>query len=180
MARQARKDTGETVRALLSGAQAPPRREASEPDIEPIEPPERPKPAPRRAAARPEPAGTTPITQTRIPASLFALVREAKAATGDTHETWFLDAYDAVDDQLPDVYQPAAARRTKMPVRRRRTRRPSTDPLASYPLRLTPEEVAVLEERAAELQPPSLADFVTTIVRLRLQQLGYDVEPPPR
>ena len=165
----ARKDTGETVRALLGDAARPPARDPQPTPEPPRERVTRTRPTP---AAEPGPVRVQRITQTRIPAALFERARAAKEASGDTHETWFLDAFDAVDDQLPAAYPPAAERRTRMPVRKRRTRRPSTDPLVAYPLRLTAEEIAVLEERIAELEPPSLADFVTTVVRLRLDQLG--------
>lgn len=172
MARPARKGTGETVRALLGDAQPPRRGQVSEPDIEPIETElERPR------RGRPPKSDKAPekITPARIPANLLDLVRREKATAGDTHETWFLDAYDAVADELAEAYAPRAARRTRMPARQRRTRRPSDEILAAYPLRLSPEELEVLHEHMAELNPPSLADFVTTIVRLRLRQLGYDV-----
>ncbi len=85
-----------------------------------------------------------------------------------------MDAFDAVYDQLADEYGPGPRRRTPVPIRRRRTRRPTADLLVAYPLRLTAEEITVLEERAAELSPPSMADLVTTIVRLRLEQLGLE------
>jgi len=182
------KNPSETVKALLGNAPAPPPRAPRVEVVEPQPPAEpsqeqavEPAPAasarPARPRKAPEPVPTpTPagqqITQTRIPAHLFEQVRAAKDATGDTHETWFLDALDAVWDDLGDVYQPRPERRTRVPQRQRRTRRPTGDPLVSYPLRLTNEEVAVLRERMAELSPPSLADFVTTVVRLRLEQLG--------
>jgi hypothetical protein len=143
----------------------------------------RPAPAKRPATSRPKraPAPPTaliplrdqPVTQMRIPAALFERLRQAKSKTGDTHETWFLDAFDAVSDQLDEVYGPGPQRRTRMPVRRRRTRRPTNDLLVAYPLRLTDEEIAVLQERAAEVGPPSMAEFVTTIVQLRLEQLEH-------
>jgi outer membrane biosynthesis protein TonB len=174
------KRDAETVQALLGNAPPPPPRVAAAPAPEVVEPEPAPAPEPPRPKARakpaqkpvavPEPAGQR-ITQTRIPAALFERVRAAKTETGDTHETWFLDAFDATSDLLDEHYRPGPERRTRMPARKRRTRRPTGDPLVSYPLRLTDEEVAVLMERAGELGPPSLADFVTTIVRLRLEQL---------
>jgi hypothetical protein len=128
--------------------------------------PQEPAPTPGRLPLRDQ-----RLTQTRIPAHLFEQVRAAKDAAGDTHESWFLDAFDAVSDQLDEHYGPGPTRRTRMPIRRRRTRRPTGEPLVSYPLRLTDDELAVLVDRAAEVGPPSMADFVTTIVRLRLDQL---------
>jgi hypothetical protein len=176
---------GETAAVDETPAKAPPPSDRSR--SRPAAPRQATKQAPseaRRPAAEPAPASSAraeqpPLTQSRIPAHMFELVRTAKNSSGDTHEVWFLDAFDAVDDQLEEVYKPAAPRRTRMPPRKRRTRRPTGDPLVSYPLRLTDEEIAVLMERFDELGPPSLADFVTTIVRLRLVQLGMlDVDQP--
>lgn len=197
-----KKDTMANVRALLSSAPPPPPRDPepqvhpADPEqwddtaaaaevtaaVEEVPaPPPAPVPVPRKPAT-PRPKPTPPVevqtdasmrlTQPKIPSQLFERVRAAKDASGDTHETWFLDAYDAVSEQLDEVYRPGPARRTTMPMRRRRTRRPTGDPLVSYPLRLTAEEIAVLEERAAQLQPPSMADMITAIVKLRLDQLG--------
>lgn len=186
------KDTRGTATRFLSSAPPPPRpaEPANEVEVPEPAPPTDAAPEPeaaRRAPAKrsttskpkraptaptvPVPLRDQPVTQMRIPAALFERVRAAKNETGDTHETWFLDAFDAVSDQLDDEYGPGPQRRTRMPVRRRRTRRPTGDPLVAYPLRLTDEEIEVLQERAAEVGPPSMADFVTTIVRLRLEQL---------
>lgn len=185
---------------MLSSVPPPPPRTAPAPAPEHVPEPEPPaepaqkaepvpeptkqatKPAPSAKPAEPRavkpatppapvPLRDQPITQTRIPAALFERVRAAKNETGDTHETWFLDAFDAVYDQLAEHYGPGPARRSRVPVRKRRTRRPTGDPLVSYPLRLMPDEIVVLQERYEELGPPSMADFVTTIVRLRLEQL---------
>jgi hypothetical protein len=83
---------------------------------------------------------------------------------------WFLKALDAVWDELGEHYQPQQES-TRVPIPQRRARRPSRDPLAQYPLRLTDEQAEVLEKRAEELRPTSMAEFVTTIVQLRLAQL---------
>lgn len=199
---RSRKDRQETMAALLGTVPPPPRREpdpspveaetpaAVEPTaVEEAEPAQVPEPPqvtvepPRSEPKRqrqpaPEPAplvapGKVRLLQVRIPARLFELAREAKDEAGDTHEVFFLDALDAVFDELGEHYKPRPVRRTRVPVRQRRTRRPTTDPLVSYPLRLTGEEIGVLEERRVELGTvPSLADMVTTVVMLRLRQLG--------
>ncbi|PZS26712.1 MAG: hypothetical protein DLM61_17825 [Pseudonocardiales bacterium] len=106
----------------------------------------------------------------RIPASLFEQLSLVRARTGDTHEMWFLRALDAVWDELDEHYQPRQES-SRVPIPQRRARQPSRDPLAQYPLRLTEEQAEVLEKRAEELRPTSMAEFVTTIVRLRLAQL---------
>lgn len=118
------------------------------------------------------PSGTRSIIY-RVPTSLVYAARAAQKETGDTVETWFLDAFDAVFDQLDEAYRRVRAdRQSGVPVRQRRQRQSKWDPLMPYALRLTPEELAVLEERVTEVGAPSKADCVTTIVRLRLQQLG--------
>jgi hypothetical protein len=110
------------------------------------------------------------VVAARIPASLFEQLSLVRARTGDTHEMWFLKALDAVWDELGEHYQPRQES-SRVPIPQRRARRPSRDPLAQYPLRLTEEQATVLEKRAEELRPTSMAEFVTTIVRLRLAQL---------
>jgi hypothetical protein len=110
------------------------------------------------------------VVAARIPASLFEQLSVVRSRTGDTHEMWFLKALDAVWDELGERYQPRQES-TRVPIPQRRARRPSRDPLAQYPLRLTEEQAQVLEKRAEELRPTSMAEFVTTIVRLRLAQL---------
>lgn len=178
-----RKRDAETVDALLGRALPPPPRTATpKPAAEPEPTPDpTPVPRPRRKpqpVAEPEPeaeaeqVGKLPATQGRLPAELFERAREAKDQAGATWEVWFLDAFDAVYDDLAEHYQPTPARRSRVPVRRRRTRRPTREPLVSLPLRLDAEAVAVLDERIAELLPPSKADFITTIIRLRVEQLG--------
>lgn len=171
----------ETIAALLGQAPPPPPPEPAQTEPERANPvaveaePERPAPR-RRAEPKPPliptPAGKHITLQTRIPAALLERVKTSKDDMGETHETWFLDAFDAVYDDLADHYEPRPERRSRVPARQRRTRRPTGEVLASYPLRLTEDEIAVLRDREAELAPPSLADFVTTIVRLRLEQLG--------
>jgi hypothetical protein len=110
------------------------------------------------------------VVAARIPASLFEQLNTVRSRTGDTHEMWFLKALDAVWDELGERYQPQQES-SRVPIPQRRARRPSRDPLAQYPLRLTEEQAEVLERRAEELRPTSMAEFVTTIVRLRLAQL---------
>lgn len=174
-----KKKTAETMNALLGAAPRPPARTARPPapavEEQPVPstvPRPRKKPQPPVEQPEVEQDGKLPATQGRLPAELFERARTAKEAAGATWEVWFLDAFDAVYDELGEHYQPAPERRSRVPVRRRRTRRPTGEPLVSLPLRLEADEVAVLDERIAELLPPSKADFITTIIRLRLAQLG--------
>lgn len=138
-----------------------------------VEDPPSPAQAVRKKTTRHPPARTTTPARTtrpisaRIPVSLFAAVNEARAATGETHEMWFLAALDAVWDQLETEYPPAR-HGSRVPLRDRRARRPAGEPLVQYPLRLTDDERAALEDRYRTCRPSSMADLVTTIVRLGL------------
>lgn len=170
-----------TRRRASALSAAPPDRTAGLDDFGPLPP--APTPLPVRAPAAeddPDTASTQPkakvrrgvrVIAARIPASLFEQLNLVRSRTGDTHEMWFLKALDAVWDELSERYQPQQERSSRVPIPQRRARRPSRDPLAQYPLRLTEEQAEVLERRAEELRPTSMAEFVTTIVRLRLEQL---------
>lgn len=140
-----------------------------------LEPEAPPEPKARKPRAKPTEAPADPgairIVSGRIPASLFQRMNEARQAVGDTHEMWFIDAFNAVYDALADAYPQLTRPAGRVPPRRRRARRPADETLAQYPLRLTAEEAEAVEARARELQPTSMSDFVTTIVRLRLEQL---------
>lgn len=145
---------------------------AVEVDVEPPEPKTRrvrePRPKPTAARAG---APAVRIVSGRIPASLFQKMNDARQRVGDTHEMWFIAAFNAVYDVLAEAYPQPDQSPGRVPPRRRRARRPATETLAQYPLRLTEQEAEALEARARQLQPTSMSDFVTTIVRLRLQQL---------
>lgn len=107
--------------------------------------------------------------------SLFTAVNESRAVTGQTHEMWFLAALAAVWDQLESEYPPApVVQASKVPVRDRRSRRLAGEPLVQYPLRLTPDERAALDDRYRTCRPSSMADLVTTIVRLGLRAPSTD------
>jgi hypothetical protein len=141
-----------------------------------LEPEAPPEPKARKPRAKPKDAAVDPgsirIVSGRIPASLFQRMNTARQQAGDTHEMWFIDAFNAVYDALAEAYPQLAGPPGRVPARRRKARRPADETLAQYPLRLTAEEAEAVEARARELQPTSMSDFVTTIVRLRLEQLG--------
>jgi hypothetical protein len=169
-----------TRRRASALSAAPPDRTAGLDDFGPLPPAPTPLPvlAPT-AEDEPDIASTQPkpkvrrgvrVVAARIPASLFEQLSLVRSRTGDTHEMWFLKALDAVWDELGEHYQPQQES-SRVPIPQRRARRPSRDPLAQYPLRLTEEQAEVLDKRAEELRPTSMAEFVTTIVRLRLAQL---------
>lgn len=166
------RDTDETVKRLLGGVPPPPPRGAAEeaPAVR-AEQRRRARPAPPVGEEK-QPARAWKMEQDKIPSSLFSLVKAEKEKVGATHEEWFLDAFDAVYDLLPDAYPAKSPRRSPVPMHRRRNRRPSDDPLVSYPLRLPIEAGQVLEARRDEVGAPTLANFTTMIVKLRLIQLG--------
>jgi hypothetical protein len=169
-----------TRRRASALSTAPPDRTAGLDDFGPLPPAPTPLPVPAPTAENdPDTASTqrkakvrrgVRVVAARIPASLFEQLSTVRSRTGDTHEMWFLKALDAVWDELGERYQPQQES-SRVPIPQRRARRPSRDPLAQYPLRLTEEQAEVLERRAEELRPTSMAEFVTTIVRLRLAQL---------
>lgn len=117
------------------------------------------------------------IVSARIPASLFSQVNSARQETGDTHEMWFLRGLDAVYDELGEHYR-RPEQPSRVPIPQRRARRPGEEPLAQYPLRLTVEAAKILEDLVVELQPVSMSEFVSTIVRLRLEQLARQRRAP--
>ena len=168
-----------TRRRASALSATPPDRTAGLDDFGPLPPASAPIPVAPAAEDDPDTASTQPkakvrrgvrVIAARIPASLFEQLNLVRGGTGDTHEMWFLKALDAVWDELGEHYQPQQES-SRVPIPQRRARRPSRDPLAQYPLRLTDEQAEVLEKRAKELRPTSMAEFVTTIVRLRLAQL---------
>jgi len=172
-----------TRRRASALSATPPDRTAGLDDLGPLPPAPAPLPVLAPVAEDdPDTAPTQPkakvkrsvrVIAARIPASLFEQLNLVRGSTGDTHEMWFLKALDAVWDELGEHYQPQQES-SRVPIPQRRARRPSRDPLAQYPLRLTEEQAEVLEKRARELRPTSMAEFVTTIVQLRLAQLEDD------
>lgn len=105
----------------------------------------------------------------RIPVSLLQRVNAVRGDTGQTHEMWFLDALDRVWDAVVDEYAPAPLHRSgRVPARGRLVRRPAGEPITEYSLRLTADERAALDECYRACRAPSMADLVTTIVRLGL------------
>jgi hypothetical protein len=169
-----------TRRRASALSAAPPDRTAGLDDFGPLPPAPAPTSVPVPTTEDEPDTGSTQrrakvrrgvrVVAARIPASLFEQLSMVRSRTGDTHEMWFLKALDAVWDELGEHYQPQQES-TRVPIPQRRARRPSRDPLAQYPLRLTDEQAEVLEKRAEELRPTSMAEFVTTIVQLRLAQL---------
>lgn len=137
----------------------------------PVEAPPR-RPRPRREQREPTRPEQPRTVSTRIPASLFLKVNEARDRGDETHEMWFLRVWAAVDDQLDAYYRVAEPVAGRVPQRTRRRRRAAAEPLVQYPLRLSGEEARVLNERCSELRPSSMSELVTTIVRL-----GLEVEP---
>jgi hypothetical protein len=111
---------------------------------------------------------------------LFQGVNAAKDASGETHLQWFLRACFEVDDELDAAYARPSEGEWRVPVPRRRLRAPVGEPLVSYQLPLERTWVALLEHWADELKAPSMSELVTTIVRLRLAQLGKTQQGEPQ
>lgn len=130
-----------------------------------------PEPVEEKPARRPRPSRRPRIISGRIPEALFKRINQARAGTDYTHEQWFAIALDAVYDDLIAHYREQNTPKTRMPIPPRRSRRPGAESMTQYPLRLSPEAAAVLNEVREECQPPSLSEFLTTIVRLRLEQV---------
>lgn len=131
------------------------------------------KPAPPRRGARRKPAQRPPIVSGRIPEELFRRINAAREESGDTHEQFFARALDGVYDDLRAHYQARSVQTGRVPIPQRRSRRPGGESMTQYPLRLAPEVTAVLTELMDELDPPSQSEFLTTIMRLRLDQIEH-------
>ena len=176
-------------RAEMGGSPPPDRAAGLDLDLGPVPVPAQPvipplaavteapvvEPQPEAPAAKRRPAKRKAKEETparpisgRIPGSLFVQVNEASPRRRETHEAWFLREFDAVWDKLPEVYGPPVESR-RVPQRRPLRRSPGDEPLAQYTLRLTTEEAQPLHEQFEELRPPSMADLMTTIVRLGLE-----------
>jgi hypothetical protein len=163
------------ARGLRGRLPTVPRTAAPEPGQPAVPPASLPSPA---AQSPPRPKPDTPpeapaapsvrVVAARIPVSAFARLNEERAKTGETHEMWFLRAWARVDGQLDGHYRPPDSGGGRVPQRVRRRRRAAGEPLTQYALRLTEAEAAALFDRADELRPSSIAEFVTTIVVLAL------------
>lgn len=121
----------------------------------------------RARKRKPAPARKRPVA-VYIPAATRARLRDKLA--GDTYSGWVLNAYRRVHEQLGDVFEPADTDTrdgSGLPVRPRGARRNVKD-LTPLQLRLTDDELAVLERRRVELGGPSRSAFITAIIDLGL------------
>lgn len=136
-------------------------------------------PPPRRRTSR-KPVEQGPKTEESWrkrswPVYLPGPVRQAITETkgGRSNGEWFLDAFEAVNEQLPDRFPDAAARRAAgLPPRTPRPRSGVEDPKET-PLRLTGEEIAVVEARRVELGSPNRSEYATVIAELYIDQLRH-------
>lgn len=95
------------------------------------------------------------------------VLEQVRADLGDrTLGEWLLDAYEAVNEQLPDRFtvRPSSA---GLPPRTARPRR-NVGGAQEVQLRLTGAEIDVLEARMTELGNPSRSAFVTAVAELAL------------
>jgi hypothetical protein len=110
-----------------------------------------------------------------LPAELADRFRDHAGQDDTSYGAWFLDRFDELYDALADVYEPATQRRSPLPPRQRESRRRVVTP-TQLQLRLTTEELEVVDKRAAELGAPSRSEFVTTVIDLAMrQQSGDDI-----
>lgn len=118
------------------------------------------------------PASRRPrITAGRIPEELFERINAHRDRTGETHEQWFALALGSVHDEVRSYYRGLVDPNALVPIPPRRARRPGSERVSQYALRLSPAASRVLEDLHEEVDPPSRSHFLTTIVRLRLAQL---------
>lgn len=130
----------------------------------------RANPEVRQAPDR-QPTRRPRITAGRIPEELFEQINAHRDKTGETHEQWFALALGRVHDQVRDHYRSLVDPDALVPIPPRRARRPGSERVAQYALRLSPQASQVLGNLRDEVDPPSQSHFLTTIVRLRLEQL---------
>lgn len=124
---------------------------------------ERPKP---RKAKPPVPGGRKRPYPVYLPGPLADRLKEAAGVT--SYAEWVLAAYRRVHTRLVDVFgPPPAADDSGLPPRPRSPRRHVEKPTAIQ-LRLTEQEIDVLERKRAELGGPSKSEFITAVVELQL------------
>lgn len=142
-----------------------------EPEVEPgfIDVPVREKTerAKPKKAKPPAPAGRKRPYSAYLPGSLADRLKEAAGTT--SYAEWVLDAYRRVHTRLEEVFGPPAADDSGLPPRPRPPRR-HVERLTSIQLRLTEQEIDVLERKRAELGGPSKSEFITALVELGLDE----------
>lgn len=141
-------------------------------DVAPVEQDSTTAPTrPRRAAPkRKADTNTSSAAKRAVPVylagPLFARLKDAAAAAGSTYSDWFLDAYERVHEQLGERFVQPPRRSSGLPPRAPQRRRVDTP--TPVQLRLTGEELQVLERKRAELGDPSRSAFVSEVVELGL------------
>jgi hypothetical protein len=150
--------------ALDAGAAREPEVEPDVIDVPVREKTERAKP---KKAKPPAPAGRKRPYSAYLPGSLADRLKEAAGTT--SYAEWVLDAYRRVHTRLEEVFGPPAADDSGLPPRPRPPRR-HVERLTSIQLRLTEQEIDVLERKRAELGGPSKSEFITAVVELHLDE----------
>lgn len=121
----------------------------------------------RRGTASEAAAAKVPVI-VYVPADLLRRLREITVRDATSYGAWFLDRFDEFYDELATIYQPPAERRSPLPPRRRESRR-RVDTPTQLQLRITGDELAVIDQRMAELGAPSRSEFVTAVIKLGVQ-----------
>ncbi|MEU8993187.1 hypothetical protein AB0C98_43555 [Streptomyces sp. NPDC048558] len=124
--------------------------------------------------SRPTTTGPDPTRKRSWPAYVPAPVLDRINAdlNGRTLGEWLLDAYEAINDELPQRF-PQPTSTAGLPPRTARPRR-NLGGAREVQWRFTHAEVAVLEARIAELGNPSRSAFITAIAELQLAHLDKD------
>jgi len=169
------------LRGGLTGLRPPPAAAApspipAQPDPAPDHAPgdrpareDRPRPrrrTPKVAAPSASTSGKRPV-QVYLAATTKEAMERAANGAGVTLTEWLLDTFDRLDGELQDHFAPPAPRRSSLPPRTRVVRARS-EASSSVQLRLTDEELEVLDGRAEELGVPSRSAFLARVVELGL------------
>jgi len=109
--------------------------------------------------------GAVPIY---LPGPLFAQMKAAAAAAGETYSDWFLDVYARVEPVLADQF-PTTAARAAVGLPPRKLVRRRVDTPTPVQLRLSQNELAVLEAKRNQIGSPSRSAFATAVVELGLR-----------
>lgn len=162
----------------VEGITLPPRRTASSVDPPAAVPPD-PDTTETDTAPAQEPTGgskpeTPAFVRRKRPYPVYlpgALADRLKEVAGVTsYAGWVLDAYRHVHGRLADVFGlPASPDDSGLPPRPRSPRRRVEKPTALQ-LRMTEQEIDVLERKRAELGGPSKSEFITAVVELHLKE----------
>lgn len=105
-----------------------------------------------------------------LPARVADALAEDAERRNLSYGDWLMWALDATWDHHPEVWPPLPTYREGIPPARRTPRRRVEGGRVVVNFRLTPDQTAVLDTRAAELAVSSRSEFVTEVARLALDE----------